>query len=84
MPPATADASAPQSTGQAPDTTDNGAFVFKTTVDEVVLHATVFDEKQRFVTNLDKNAFTVYEDGRPADDHLVSQGRHSGFDGDRG
>ncbi len=65
MPPSTAAPSVPQNTGQAPDTTDNGAFVFKTTVDEVVLHATVFDEKQRFVTNLDKNAFTVYEDGRP-------------------
>ncbi len=30
-----------------------------------MLHATVVDDKQRMVTNLDKNAFTVYEDGRP-------------------
>jgi VWFA-related protein len=34
-------------------------------VEEVVLHATVIDDKQRFVTNLDKTAFTVYEDGHP-------------------
>ncbi|MDP9262698.1 MAG: VWA domain-containing protein [Acidobacteriota bacterium] len=32
---------------------------------EVVLHATVVDEKQRLVTNLDRVAFTVYEDGQP-------------------
>ncbi len=63
-PPASA-APAPQNDGQAPGTTDSGAFVFKTSVEEVVLHATVFDDKQRFVTNLDKNAFTVYEDGHP-------------------
>jgi Ca-activated chloride channel family protein len=50
---------------QSPDTTDTGAFVFKKSVEEVVLHATVFDDKQRFVTNLDKNSFTVYEDGHP-------------------
>jgi Ca-activated chloride channel family protein len=34
-------------------------------VEEVVLHATVVDDKQRIVTNLDRSAFTVYEDGRP-------------------
>jgi Ca-activated chloride channel homolog len=50
---------------QAPDTTDDGGFVFKKSVEEVVLHATVFDDKQRFVTNLERNAFTVYEDGHP-------------------
>ena len=56
---------APQSAGQAPDTGDSGAFVFKKQVEEVVLHATVFDDKQHFVTNLEKNAFTVYENGQP-------------------
>ena len=30
-----------------------------------MLHATVVDEKQRLVTNLDKNAFTVFENGTP-------------------
>lgn len=34
-------------------------------MDEVVLHATVFDDKQHFVTNLEKTAFTVFEDGLP-------------------
>ncbi len=30
-----------------------------------MLHATVVDDKQHFVTNLDKTAFTVMEDGKP-------------------
>jgi len=30
-----------------------------------LLHATVADEKQHIVTDLDRNAFTVYEDGKP-------------------
>jgi len=50
---------------QSPDTSDSGVFVFRKQVEEVVLHATVVDEKQRIVTNLEKAAFTVYEDGRP-------------------
>jgi VWFA-related protein len=45
--------------------TDSGVFVFRKQVDEVVLHATVIDSKQHIVTNLDKGAFTVFEDGRP-------------------
>lgn len=31
----------------------------------MVLHATVLDNKQRFVTNLERDAFTIYEDGHP-------------------
>jgi Ca-activated chloride channel homolog len=50
--------------GQSADT-DNGTFVFKQQVEEVVLHATVIDNKQHIVTNLDKQNFTVYEDGHP-------------------
>jgi VWFA-related protein len=34
-------------------------------VDEVLLHATVIDDKQHIVTNLDRSAFTVFEDGKP-------------------
>ena len=34
-------------------------------VEEVVLHATVVDDKQRMVMNLDKSSFTVLEDGKP-------------------
>src|SRR5580700_4384709 len=44
---------------------DNGGFVFHKQVEEVVLHATVVDDKQRMVINLDKSAFTVLEDGKP-------------------
>jgi Ca-activated chloride channel homolog len=43
---------------------DAGVFVFKKDVDEVLLHATVIDDKQHLVTNLDKNAFSVFEDGK--------------------
>ena len=51
--------------GQYPDASDNGVFVFRKQVDEVVLHATVIDDKQRIVTTLVKDDFNVYEDGHP-------------------
>lgn len=44
---------------------DQGTYVLRKDVDEVMLHATVVDEKQHIVTNLDRGAFTVYEDGKP-------------------
>jgi Ca-activated chloride channel homolog len=47
---------------QAPEA---GGFVFRSEVQEVVLHATVIDDKQHMITNLDRNAFTVFEDGKP-------------------
>src|SRR6201997_3819277 len=50
----------PQGQGQ-----DEQGFVFHKQVEEVVLHATVVDDKQRLVTNLEKQSFTVLEDGRP-------------------
>jgi Ca-activated chloride channel homolog len=43
----------------------NGTFVFRKDVDEVMLHATVVDDKQHIITNLDRAAFTVFEDGKP-------------------
>jgi VWFA-related protein len=43
---------------------DQGVFVFRKDVDEVLLHASVVDDKQHIVTNLDRDAFTVYEDGK--------------------
>jgi Ca-activated chloride channel homolog len=46
------------------DSDDNGVFVFRKDVDEVLLHATVIDDKQHIVTTLDKTAFTVFEDGK--------------------
>jgi len=44
---------------------DQGIFVFKKDVDEVLLHATVQDDKNHIVTTLDRSAFTVFEDGKP-------------------
>jgi len=63
----------PTSTGQAAtpppaqnaDSDDSGVFVFHKQVEEVVLHATVIDDKQHIVTSLDKGDFVVYEDGHP-------------------
>ncbi len=50
--------------GQAPDSESSGVFIFKKQVEEVRLHATVVDDRQRLVTNLDKTAFTVFENGQ--------------------
>jgi VWFA-related protein len=68
-------AQAPNAPAQAPasqspddqqrNLNDQGVFVFKKDVDEVMLHATVIDDKQHIVTTLDRSAFTVYEDGKP-------------------
>ncbi len=55
----------PADQGTAPEREDNGQYVFTTTVQEVQLHATVVDDKHRFVTDLDKGDFTVFEDGKP-------------------
>ena len=62
-PPAEAQPGAPEPA--APATNDNGVFVFRTQVEEVVLHATVVDERMRLVTNLDRSAFTVLENNVP-------------------
>ena len=48
---------------QGPDSSDNGAFVFHKQVEEVLLHATVIDNKQRIITSLDRGNFAVYENG---------------------
>jgi len=44
---------------------DNGTFTFKAEAREVVLHATVVDERNHLVMNLDKPDFTVYENDKP-------------------
>ena len=54
-----------QPTAQAPTGNDQGMFVFRKQIEEVVLHATVVDEQQHLVTGLDRSAFTVYEQGQP-------------------
>jgi Ca-activated chloride channel homolog len=55
----------PQAQDNPQKLNDQGVFVFKKDVDEVLLHATVIDDKQHLVTNLDKSAFSVFEDGKP-------------------
>lgn len=44
---------------------DDGRFVFKKQVQEVVLHATVVDEAGRPVTSLDRNSFMIFQNGQP-------------------
>lgn len=52
--------------GQEPTANDQGGmFVFKKDVEEVVLHATVYDEQQHLVSGLGQSAFTVMEEGAP-------------------
>jgi VWFA-related protein len=54
-----------QQEGEEKSLQEQGVFVFKHDVDEVLLHATVQDDKNHLVTNLDRGAFTVFEDGKP-------------------
>ena len=54
----------PASSSQQQTPDENGTFVIRKDVDEVLLHATVVDDKQHIVTNLDRNAFSVFEDGK--------------------
>jgi hypothetical protein len=54
-----------QPDAQSPANGDDTVFVFKKEVQEVILHATAVDEQSRMVTNLDRSAFTVFEDGVP-------------------
>ena len=80
-PPATAapQDTAPQNTdsqkndSQKNDPSEGGTFVFRKQVEEVVLHATVVDDKQHIVTTLDKGDFSVYENGHP---QVISSFRH--------
>jgi Ca-activated chloride channel family protein len=55
---------AEQPKGQPP-ADDAALFVFKKKVQEVILHAIVVDDQRRLVTNLDRPAFTAFEDGVP-------------------
>ena len=66
-------ASGGQDQGQSPSSQEGGAFVFRKQVEEVILHATVLDDKQRMVTNLPKIAFTVFENNQP---QTISSFRH--------
>jgi Ca-activated chloride channel family protein len=44
---------------------DQGRFVFKKQVEEVVLHATVVDPQGNLVTDLDRSAFSILQNGKP-------------------
>jgi Ca-activated chloride channel homolog len=56
--------SPPAASGQQQSPDDNGTFVIRKNVDEVLIHATVVDDKQHIVTNLDQSSFSVFEDGK--------------------
>jgi Ca-activated chloride channel family protein len=65
-PPQTADQqSGEQSISPIQSSEDQGRFVFRKQVQEVVLHATVADEYGRLVTSLDRTAFSIYQNGQP-------------------
>jgi VWFA-related protein len=66
-PPASPGQPANQPATQPPEGSgsDSGVFVFRKQVEEVVLHATVIDDRQHIVTNLERGAFTVFENGSP-------------------
>jgi len=51
--------------GQAPASQSGDVYIFRKEVDEVTLHATVVDQNNRFVTDLGRNDFQVFEDGQP-------------------
>jgi len=55
----------PSAPSSPPASEGGGTFVFHTSVDEVVVHATVVDDKKHIITNLERSAFTVFEDGKP-------------------
>jgi Ca-activated chloride channel family protein len=63
--PQSTDATTPEPPAGQPQPDDSALFVFKKQVQEVVLHAIVVDDQRRLVTNLDRPAFTAFEDGVP-------------------
>jgi len=58
-------ASGQQSEQQGVERGENGTFTFKKKVEEVVLHATVTDQRQHLVSGLRQGDFAVFEDGKP-------------------
>jgi len=55
----------PGQSPQGPSATDNGVFTFTAKAEEVTLHATVVDERNRLITNLGKGDFAVFENSQP-------------------
>jgi VWFA-related protein len=50
--------------GEAPAAEHDDVYIFRKEVDEVTLHATVVDDHFRLITNLIKDDFNVFEDGK--------------------
>jgi Ca-activated chloride channel homolog len=73
QPSTTPAATQPPTSAEPAQRDEGGNFVFHAEVQEVMLHATVVDDKQRLITNLEKNAFTVLEDGKP---QVITSFRH--------
>jgi Ca-activated chloride channel homolog len=55
----------PQPSPEQPSTDATGGFVFHKDVEEVALHVTVVDKDRHMVSNLDRDAFSVFENGKP-------------------
>jgi Ca-activated chloride channel family protein len=65
-PPAPASSPSPaQSTSAQSPENDGGGFVFRKAVEEVALRAIVVDPQNHLISNLNRDAFTIYEDGKP-------------------
>src|SRR5882762_3347458 len=43
---------------------ESGQFVFKKKVEEVVLRGIVVDQENNLISNLNRDAFTIFEDGK--------------------
>lgn len=63
-PPASAQQPASDSGPAQAATTEDGGFVFRKEVEEVALRAVVVDPQNHLISGLNRNAFTVYEDGK--------------------
>ena len=57
-------ASSQDSTSSQPPQAETGEFVFKKKVEEVALHAVVVDQQNHLISSLNRDAFSVYEDGK--------------------
>jgi len=64
-PPAPIQSQTEQPTAQDASGEEQGRFVFKKQVQEVVLHATAVDEEGHLVTNLTRTDFTIFQNGVP-------------------
>jgi VWFA-related protein len=53
-----------QDSASSPLQTEEGGFVFKKKVEEVVLHAIVVDPQNHLISDLNRDAFNVFENGK--------------------